>query len=380
MSDILWELLLQGVLSLLCVVGSAGFMYLTYQLLSLPMRRQESVEMLLDLLETAEGESKPLESAVAMALSTEPHFSARFQTVVKRLGNQFPLLGPLEGLPRTLPPQIVAILEVGIRLGEVRKVIPACQQWLNDSKSRVLGATNYVIPLTLFLSPIGLLFFIFLTTVILPKFREIFYEMMGDASLPVLTQWIFEYRGLLALIQALVFLVCCGMLLVYLAGPNLATGFHAITDRLAYWVPWRRKRLQRDFSLMLSILLDAGLPEAQAVDLAAQSTANGVLIRRAQAAVRDLESGMVLTEAVQRLDETGEFRWRLRNAVHAHGGFAAALAGWHESLDAKAYQLEQAAAHVISTALVLVNGIVIAIVAVGLFQPLIAIVHEGALW
>ena len=76
--------------------------------------------------------------------------------------------------------------------------------------------------------------------------------------------------------------------------------------------------------------------------LAAQSSANVIFLRRAEHVVRDLREGVKLTEAVRWLDGAGEFRWRLRNAAPAGRGFVAALAGWHEVLEAKAFQQEQA--------------------------------------
>jgi len=87
-----------------------------------------------------------------------------------------------------------------------------------------------------------------------------------------------------------------------------------------------------------------------------------------------------LTEAIQLIDETGEFRWRLANALHAHGGFLRALTGWHESLDAKAFQEEQAAAHTVTSGLVLANGLIVALVAIGVFSALISIINAGVLW
>jgi hypothetical protein len=89
---------------------------------------------------------------------------------------------------------------------------------------------------------------------------------------------------------------------------------------------------------------------------------------------------MQLTEAVARVDDSGEFRWRLKNAVHSRAGFLAALAGWHETLDAKAFQQEQAAAHVITTAVVFVKGLFVGLIAVSIFQFLIAILNESFLW
>jgi type II secretory pathway component PulF len=138
--------------------------------------------------------------------------------------------------------------------------------------------------------------------------------------------------------------------------------------------------LERDFSVMLALLLDAEVPEEQAVTLAARSTDNGVFIRRGAQVVQQLHDGVTLTEAMRLIDDTGEFRWRLENAAHGRGGFMNALAGWHEALEAKAYQLEQAASQVITTGLVIVNGCAVGLIAVGMFQVLTSVVWNLALW
>jgi hypothetical protein len=56
------------------------------------------------------------------------------------------------------------------------------------------------------------------------------------------------------------------------------------------------------------------------------------------------------------------------------------LTGWHESLDAKAFQQEQAAAHTVTSGLVIANGLIVATVAVGVFSVLISIINAGVLW
>ena len=138
--------------------------------------------------------------------------------------------------------------------------------------------------------------------------------------------------------------------------------------------------MQRDFSTMLAILLDSGVAEPDAVTLAADCAANGVFRQRAASAVEALKQGLKLTQAVQRMDDSGEFGWRLTNAFHGGAGFLQALAGWHESLDAKAFQQEQAAAHVITTALVLWSGLFVGAVVISVFMFLVSIINAGVLW
>jgi type II secretory pathway component PulF len=156
--------------------------------------------------------------------------------------------------------------------------------------------------------------------------------------------------------------------------------FPGAADRLLYLLPWRRKRLQRDFSAMLAVLLDSAVPESEAVRLAGESTANAVMIRRSAKAADLLQKGARLSEAVLRLDDSPEFRWRLANALSRAGGFLNALSGWHEALDAKAFQLEQTAAQVSTTLLVLVNGLIVGCIMLGIFIVLISLINHMTLW
>jgi len=120
-------------------------------------------------------------------------------------------------------------------------------------------------------------------------------------------------------------------------------------------------------------LLDGGVPEAEAIRLAGEATANEICRRRARRVVAALEHGAKLDDAIRAFDDTGEFHWRLTNAVHARGGFLDALHGWHEALEAKAFQQEETATHAMTSGLVLVNGLIVALIATAMFGILIAI-------
>ena len=69
----------------------------------------------------------------------------------------------------------------------------------------------------------------------------------------------------------------------------------------------------------------------------------------------------------------GNFAGGLTNSTHAHGGFLNALRGWHEALDAKAFQQEEATAHIVTTGLVILNGALVALIATAMFGMLIMI-------
>jgi type II secretory pathway component PulF len=138
--------------------------------------------------------------------------------------------------------------------------------------------------------------------------------------------------------------------------------------------------MQRDFAAMLGVLLDAEVPEERAVLLAAESANNSLFMRRAEAVVGQLRQGATLAEALGKLDDTGEFPWRLANALHSGKNFFAALSGWLEALDARAFQQQQAFAQVITTALVLYNGVMVSLFAVFIFHAVVMVIDDGLSW
>ncbi len=241
---------------------------------------------------------------------------------------------------------------------------------------------NYLI-LFLALNPCGGLVWLFIALVIVPKFREITMEI-GNGRLPPLFQFLCAHALFLTVLQWGLIGTSCLLFIIRDYSPQMTRWLTPVLkpmmDAVNYRLPWRRKRLERDFTAMLALLLDAGVPEHEAVMLAAQGTDNLVFMRRGAEVTQRLRDGVIFLEAIREIDDTGELRWRLANAAHGRGGFMKALAGWHEALEAKAYQLEQTASQTITTGLVFLNGCFVGLIAIGMFQVLTSIVWEVSLW
>jgi len=354
-----------------------GVLYLVHFILTLPMRRAERARLFLDLTESALAQGRPLEETlISASYCGDTSLGARFHLVAAWLERGLSLGDALDKVPRYLPPQVTAMLMAGQKIGDLGKVLPACRQLLKDAVSQTRSAINYLIVLTLVITPLGTFVFRVIQVVVVPKFKEISVDTAGDAALLV---YLSDHANALFLLQLGVLLVLWLAAFIYIGGPRLAAWF-PVLDRVFFHLPWRRKRMQRDFSTLLAILLDSGVPEPVAVSLAADGTANSVFRRRAARAVENLQQGMNLAQAVQSLDDSGEFAWRLANAAHGQTGFLQALAGWHESLDARAFQQEQAAAHGITSALVLWSGLFVGAVAISAFMFLTSFINSAVLW
>lgn len=363
----------------------AAFIYLVFFLVTLPMRRNERTRLFLDLLELGlkDGQT-PETSIINAAASNDTSLGVRFHLLAGHLQKGSRLSAALEKVPRVLPPQVVAMLKTGERIGSVAKVLPACRRIIGDGVSQVRGALNYILILGLVVSPAAIAIPIILNVFVIPKFREVFSGMLEGSQLPAFTQLILGSTNYILLAQAVVILATWFLMFAYIGGPRVHRWFEfffrGVPDWIHYHLPWRRKRLQRDFSSMLAILLDAQVPETDAVALAGECTTNSVIYRRAEIICAQLARGVKLPDAIRAVDDAGELQWRMGNALRRGRGFLSALNGWHEALDSKAFQQEQTAAQITTAALVLFNGLIVASIVIGLFIPLIALINSAALW
>jgi type II secretory pathway component PulF len=362
----IWALVLGGGLSLL------------HFLLSQPLRRAERARAILDLIETALRRGEPVEQTlISISQSRDPSLGVRFHLFVAWLEKGLRLDEAFVKVPRLLPPQVVAMLQAGSRIGDLQKVLPACRQLLADSVSETRSALNYLVIITFVVSPATVLIFSMIAITVFPKLNEVGIGIGVEHSRAI--YWLMANRGLFVGAQILLQLAMWTAALCYVAGPRFRAWLPGY-DAISWKLPWRRKRMQRDFSIMLATLLDAQMPEPEAITLAASCTANQLFENRAATAVAALQQGQPLPRAIESMDDHGEFRWRLTNAAHSKNGFLAALAGWHDALNAKAFQQQQAAAQAVSTALVLINGVFVAAVVISVFAFLISIINTGCLW
>ncbi len=354
-----------------------------YRVLRAPLRRQQRARLFLDLLENGiqEGHS-PEHTIVTISQSDDPVLGADFHPLGAHVSNGMRLGEALHFVPSLLPPRVTATLQVGEQSGKFAEILTACRKTLTGAPSHTLRATNYVIATFLLLSPAIFTVPFFLMKVIVPKLYEITSDYGGN--MPPAMQLLVQHPVTIASVQILMLVGAVLAAMAYGGAPwilrPIAPILKPLTDRIAWKLSWQRKRLLRDFSAVLAILLDANLPEAKAVQLAAAGTNNRVVIRYGDAIAAQIEQGIPLTEAMSVLDDGGEFHWRLTNATHGQSGFQVALAGWHEALDATAYQQEQAASQIVTTALVLANGVLVGAIAIAVFQTLTSIVWAVSLW
>ncbi|MGH7953465.1 MAG: type II secretion system F family protein [Limisphaerales bacterium] len=367
------------------VAGILATIFLIHFFLTLPMRRSERARLFLDLLEDALNRGQSIEEMIlSIAQNRDRTVGVRFHLLAAHIENGLRFDEALKKVPRFLPPQILAMVRAGEKHGDIRRVLPACREILRDHPAGVRSAVHYMILIVLVFSPAFVLVVMFTMVFVVPKFKEV--AAGTHVHFWPETRFVFAHVNWLVGCEMIFFLFLLIITLIYIGGPQFTRWFQfrglPVVDWIAWRVPWKQKRLQRTFSAMLAVLLDGGVPEAEAVRLAGDCTANEICRRRTARVLAALQQGAKLDDALRAFDDSGEFHWRLKNAIPqngARGGFLNALRGWHEALDAKAFQQEEATAHAVTSGLVILNGLFVALIATAMFGILIAILNAALL-
>ena len=329
-----------------------------------PMERRERARFFLLLLSSAEESGQSVEQAIiSFSKSGKQPLGPQFEQVARHIESGLNLPEALAKVPGCLPAQVVATLKVGHETVGVSTTLPVAQDNLRE-KTRFGGpmGMGYIVMVLMVAVVIVWVLMVF----VIPKFETIFKDMLGPGeALPDFTLLVLHISNYIKNNAGALFI---GIFLLLVL-------FYENIKRHQEWLPWRRKRLQRDYSHMLALLLDSGVPEEKAVELAAQGTSSRVFKERARKVIAGLQSGLGLTEAIKLMDDSREFQWRLTNALQTEGKFVDALSGWHQSLSAQADRQCQTFATLLETTLLLFLGVIGGSVVGGMFLPLIELME-----
>jgi len=349
------------------------FVAWTYRWFFLPVDRREQARFFLELLSLAEESEHSIEQTIIeFSKSGERPLGEQFDLVARHIESGLNLPEALAKVPRYLPAQVVATLKVGHETGSMNMTLPMAQENLREKNQNTRGEWVYLIAVML----IAVMIVGIIMTYVVPKFKMIYADMLEPGEvLPEFTMLVLTISDTIKNNAAALFIP-----LFLLLGVWFYSKKKGWLDTFWLSIPWRRKRLQRDYSRVLALLLDSGVPEEKAVQLAAQGTSNRVLKKRAVIVIAGLQSGWGLTEAIKLMDDSREFQWRLTNALQTEGNFVDALSGWHQSLSARADRQHQTFSVLMETTALLLLGMVVGSIMVGMFLPLIRLMEKLIAW
>jgi len=305
-----------------------------------------------------------------------PQFREALQGMAESVEGGSTFAESLAQYPGVFTPFYVNMVRAGEASGALQTILTRLAEFMEKSqkiKSKVKGAMVYPVVVMVMACVILLVLMIF----VIPKFKEIFDDLLQGRSLPILTQMVIGasefimkqwYIGL-GVIVALVF--------VFKAFSRSDVGQQSL-DRLKLKIPvfgsLLRKTAIGNFSRTLGTLLTGGVPILQALNIVREVTNNAVL-SKAVATVHDsVKEGETI---VVPLEASGVFPSMVVSMIQVGeetGALPEMLMKIAETYDDEVDTAVEALTSVIEPIMIILLAVIVGTIVIAMFLPLVAII------
>ena len=364
------------------LITSIGVGFAAYYVLSAPFRRIDCANLIVELNELAVATGSNPEDLFkqlgGLGVKRVPH-ARKFTRLNDLMQSGRSFIESLRGFHSLLPGEVFGAMELARNERGSQLLAKLSRAHLEDGVSRAQNSFKLFSASLLILIPTTLMMSSGVLVLILPKFKDVLYDMMGE--LPEITVLLMSWyeTGIARVIPVLLIMFVAFLTVSHLLGLSAShdTGsfLNRLFSRLAWLLPWRRNRIKRNFIWIFCELLDNGVAEEEAIEAAAAATKNSVVRGRAAKAANDLRNGQPLAKALRRFDRRADLAWRVENAGHGSATFRETLEGWTNHLSALAYKQQQSAFYYAFTFLTLLNGLCVLGIATIFFLPMAAMIE-----
>lgn len=265
--------------------------------------------------------------------------------------------------------------EVGGVLEVVLTRLAEFQEKAQKIKNKVISAMVYPVIVLI----IAVLILSFLLVFVVPKFQEIFRDMLGDKPLPPLTEFVIAASTLLKNNFLILIALVIGLIIAYKVFVRTPTG-QAFFDRVKLKMPIfgnlvRLTAISR-FSRTLGTLVSSGVPILQALNITRETAGNKVLadaigqvhdsVKEGESVVVPLEASGVFPPMVISMIGIGEETGRLPDMLIK-------VADVYED------EVDNAVAGLTSLLeplMIVFLAVIVGVIVIALFLPLISIIQE----
>ena len=264
--------------------------------------------------------------------------------------------------------------ELGGVLELVLNRLAEFQEKAEKIKNKVVAAMFYPIVVII----IAMLILCFLLVFIVPKFQQIFNDMLGNKPLPGITQFVINISD--SLKAAWYYWV--GSITVFVVGFKLMSaspGGRAILDRIKLRLPLfgdltRKSSISR-FSRTLGTLVTSGVPILQALNITRETAGNAVIanaiskvhdsVKEGESIVQPLEASGVFPPMVISMIDVGEETGQLPEM----------LLKIAEVYDDEVDNAVSGLTSLLEPIMIVILAVIVGTIVIALFMPLISIIQ-----
>jgi len=263
--------------------------------------------------------------------------------------------------------------ELGGVLEVVLNRLAEYQEKAQKLKNKIVAAMVYPIVVMV----IAVLIIVFLLAVIVPKFQQIFDDMLGGKALPPLTQFVIDASDI---VQNNFWFILAGLAVVFIAFKIVQSSKPGryMLDQIALGMPvfglvQRRSAIAR-FSRTLGTLVSSGVPILQALNITRETAGNQVVskaidkvheaVREGESIVNPMAASKVFPPMVTSMVEVGEETGQLPDMLLKIADV------YDDEVDTAVASLTS----LLEPMMIVVLALVVGTIVLALFQPLIGII------
>ena len=240
-------------------------------------------------------------------------------------------------------------------------------------KNKVKGAMIY--PIVVLVAAIGIT--AFLLVAVIPKFQQVFNDMLGGAALPPITQFVIDASGFVQHNGLQIFLaVVAFVVLMKIVGKTEKGAY--FFDVLKLKMPVTGTLTQRSavskFTRTLGTLLSSGVPILQSLTITRDTTGNRVLTEAIQNVHDSVKEGESMTQPLSQCKVFPPMVVSMVEVGEETGALADMLTRIANTYDDEVDNAVAGMTAAIEPALIIVLAVVVGMIVIAMFLPMVKII------
>ena len=240
-------------------------------------------------------------------------------------------------------------------------------------KNKVKGAMIY--PIVVLVAAIGIT--AFLLVAVIPKFQQVFNDMLGGAALPPITQFVIDASGFVQHDGLQIFLaVVAFVVLMKIVGKTEKGAY--FFDVLKLKMPVTGTLTQRSavskFTRTLGTLLSSGVPILQSLTITRDTTGNRVLTEAIQNVHDSVKEGESMTQPLSQCKVFPPMVVSMVEVGEETGALADMLTRIANTYDDEVDNAVAGMTAAIEPALIIVLAVVVGTIVIAMFLPMVKII------
>ena len=278
--------------------------------------------------------------------------------------------------PKVFTPFFVNMVKAGETSGALQTILERLAEFMEKSnkiRNKVKGAMVY--PMVVMVMAVVIL--VVLMVFVIPKFKEIFDDLLQGKSLPLLTQMVIDTSNFIAhqwYIGLGVIVACVMAFKAFKATKSGQVALDKFKLRLPIFGTLLRKTAIGNFSRTLGTLMTGGVPILQALNIVKEVTNNAVLSRAVEQVHDSVKEGETI---VVPLEASGVFPSMVVSMVQVGeetGALPEMLMRIAENYDDEVDTAVDALTSVIEPIMIILLALIVGTIVIAMFMPMISII------